>query len=401
VVCASVAGAQQPAADANTALLRCSAMVARLTAPLDIPNGMPTRAGQPMDTLQYNVWRERTQARQDSAVAVGQACLARLDAARVSDTLLDTLFAVQGSAHLTEARLTTMERMLRAPLPPEQRARSFLWNMAFLGTNAATAAMLRAHLPLIDSLRDIRASLVARQQLMAMVRTLEPRAAYLEFQRAIAYLAGLTPAERATVVRDASTMIGTASQWATTDSTAMEVIGLSFRLLALYPDNPDLLRFPLWKSERIARVGERAQALESPHWLHMPAGATRIPVDDGKVTLVEFTTLSCSACKHSYEPLQRMSAELGAQGLNIVYIVPMGRPYEAETADLNAMFDHFHATLPVLMDAKGTYQTWYKVGDVPQFVLIDRHGVVRDIPLGWFDDGARIRRSVERLLAER
>jgi hypothetical protein len=393
------ATAQHAGSQADAALLRCSATFARLSAPLTIPNGAPTRPGQPEDTAQARVWEERYKEHTDSAVAATRGCLSQVDFARVSDSLLDTLFEMQSRVHAADASRATLERILRAPFPMEDRANDLLSKSVYLESNANTTAFIRAHLPLIDSLRDTRTSLAVRLDLAQRVRHAEPRAAYLELQHALDYLASLSPVERNKVVRLAGEMIPTLAQWGTQDSTGIEAMGLSFKLLALYPDHETLVQYPIQMANRITRVGAPALPLTSPHWLNMPAGLTQIPVADGKVTLVELTTLECSACKFSYQPLQQMANEYGPKGLNIVFAVPPGD--STTVAEYKAMFAHFQVTLPVMLDERTpTYMRSYASNGVPQFILIDRQGIVRDIPLGWFNEGANLKQTILQLLAE-
>lgn len=393
------AAAQHPGTNADAALLRCSATFARLSAPLPIPTGAPTRPGQPEDTTQARIWSERYKEHTDSAIAATRGCLAQVDLARVSDRFLDTLFDVQSRLRATDASQATLARILRAPFPMEDRANDLLSKSSSLESNAGTTAFIRAHLPLIDSLHNVQSSLGMRLDLAMRVRRTAPRAAYLELQRTIDYLASLSQTQRNEVVYIANGMIPMLAQWAVQDSTGIEALGLSFKLLALYPGQDKLVQYPMQMADRITHVGAPALPLASPHWLNMPAGLTQVPVADGKVTLVELTTLECSACKFSYQPLQQTANEYGPKGLNIVFVVPPGD--STTVAEYKAMFAHFQVTLPVMMDeGKPTYMRSYASNGVPQFVLIDRHGVVRDLPLGWFNDGKNLKDAILQLLAE-
>lgn len=399
LIVAPRADAQQPAmsGDANAVLLRCSATIAHLLTPLAIPNGMPTQIWQPKDTAQMRIWSERTKAHTDSAITVGRACLATVNLAQVTDTLLDTLFDLQAKMHQDSALVTTVTRIAHASLPLDDRVSSLMSKTLWLPLGSGTLAMLRAQLPLVDSLHNVRMSADMRVQLMDRVRRTEPRAAYLEYQRLVDFLATLTPVQRDTVVYIASRALFDLASWGQSDTTVTAVIGLSTKIFSLYPNNTDLMRQFSTAAERVALVGAHAKPFTSTHWLYMSSGETRIPVDEGRVTLVEFTDLTCSACKLSYQPLQQWSNELRGKGLNILFVVPSG----PDMTDYKKMYDHFNVTLPVMADnGSPNYHMWYHDDrGHPMFVLIDKHGIIRDMPLGWYNDG-HLKQMVSQLLAE-
>lgn len=377
----------------DAALLQCSATIARLLAPLTIPNGMPTRLGQYEDTTQLRIWSQRTKEHRDSAIAPGRACLATVNLMQLSDTLLDTLFDLQVKMHQDSALVATVMRIAHSALPVDDRAQSVVAKVWHL-----PPAVLRAQLPLVDSMQNLRTSADMRVELASAVRHVEPRAAYREVQQLIDYLAALTPAQRDTVISSAENAVFEMVQWAKEDSTTMGVMGLAEKIFTLFPNQADLRRPFLLAAGRVALVGAPARPFASPSWLYMPAGVTQLPVGAGKVTLVEFTDISCAACKLTYQPLQQWSNEFRANGLNIFFIVP---PMQDMTP-YKAMFDHFQVSLPVMADdwpQNVSYRTWYHddVGH-PMFVLIDKHGTIRALPFAWKLD--YIKETALQLLSE-
>ncbi len=86
-----------------------------------------------------------------------------------------------------------------------------------------------------------------------------------------------------------------------------------------------------------------------------------------------------------------------AQGLEIVAV-----NLDGDRADADKFLQQFHPTFDVRFDPKGELAEIYKVQGMPSSVLIDRHGVMRFMHLGFRPvDGAMYEAQLRELLAEK
>ncbi len=169
--------------------------------------------------------------------------------------------------------------------------------------------------------------------------------------------------------------------------------------------------------DRANLVGRRAPALVADNWLNATPANHRLDLP-GAVTLIEFTAHWCGPCKDSYPGLKRLHDRFAARGLRIVLATRLWGYFGAEknitaarelAADRQLFIDEEHLPFPVAIatppagvgpaDGADANAKAYYVQPIPQFVLIDRAGIVRAIDLGWDEkDESRLARRIEQLL---
>lgn len=175
---------------------------------------------------------------------------------------------------------------------------------------------------------------------------------------------------------------------------------------------------------RYALVGTVGAPISAPRWLNAPANTT-LPMT-GSVTLLEFTAHWCGPCKESYPGVKRLLAKYGPQGFRVVLATELYGYFGAErplTAEVEFEKDreywaHEGLNVPVAVGdarplpvrgADGMYvytknpnDAAYEVGGIPQIHLIDRHGRIRLIMVGYDDaNEAGMATLIEKLLKEK
>jgi thiol-disulfide isomerase/thioredoxin len=155
--------------------------------------------------------------------------------------------------------------------------------------------------------------------------------------------------------------------------------------------------------ERYALVGAPAIPVEAGHWLNAPPD-TKMMDAKGKVTVIEFTAHWCVPCRNSYPAMVAMADKFGRQGVQFVFATQFygylgakrgltpEQEFEADQEYFVAEHGiHFPIAvadqpappkpgLPYLFNPNDTR---YKVGGIPQTVIIDRNGTIRRILTGW------------------
>jgi thiol-disulfide isomerase/thioredoxin len=155
--------------------------------------------------------------------------------------------------------------------------------------------------------------------------------------------------------------------------------------------------------ERYALVGQPAIPLEAPHWLNAPADTKALEAK-GRVTVIEFTAHWCIPCRNSYPSMVEMADKFGKQGVQFVFATQfygyVGTKKNLDpAAELVADEEYFSgehgvhfpiavADQPAPPKANVRYvpnpnDDRYKVGGIPQTVIIDKNGTIRRILTGW------------------
>jgi thiol-disulfide isomerase/thioredoxin len=152
---------------------------------------------------------------------------------------------------------------------------------------------------------------------------------------------------------------------------------------------------------RYQMVGQRAPAIAAPHWFNTAANTETLdPGAGGPVTIIELTAWWCAACERSYAELDAIQKKYGANRVRLVMSTSlMGRfrrdtalAPDAELAKLRAYYTTEHKlTCPIAVaddpgESLDPVSKRYHVYAIPETVIIDRHGIVQRILLGW-DEG--------------
>lgn len=174
--------------------------------------------------------------------------------------------------------------------------------------------------------------------------------------------------------------------------------------------------------ERYQLVGKPSMALEAGHWLNA-APDTKTIDGKGKVTVIEFTAHWCIPCRNSYPSMAEMADRFGKQGVQFVFATQFygylgtkrNLDHAAEFAADHEYFviDHgIHFPIGIADEPAppkpgepyvfNPNDTRYKVGGIPQTVIIDRSGTIRRILTGWDTGNAqRLPVLLTELLAEK
>jgi len=145
--------------------------------------------------------------------------------------------------------------------------------------------------------------------------------------------------------------------------------------------------------ERYQLVGMRAPPLRAPHWINA-SGTTQIdPGAGGPVTVIEMTAWWCGSCIRSYPTLASFARTYGDRVHLVLATGLLGRfrddtalPPAVETEKLRAYYtQEEHFTCPIAVGARDNDEiaTSYHSAAIPQIVVVDGHGIVRRILMGW------------------
>ncbi len=117
----------------------------------------------------------------------------------------------------------------------------------------------------------------------------------------------------------------------------------------------------------------------------------------GKVIYVDFWSSWCGPCAQSFAFLNELNNELKGKGLQVIGVNLDEVPEDAKT-----FIDAHPANFAVASDANQQCAKDFEVKAMPSSYLIDRHGIVRHVHLGFRPEEAKeFRVLAEQLLAEK
>ncbi len=170
---------------------------------------------------------------------------------------------------------------------------------------------------------------------------------------------------------------------------------------------------------RYALIGTKAEAIAGQWWINS-ADNSPVRMDDGKVHFIEFTAHWCGPCKNSYPGVKGLGERFKAAPFEGTMVTSLYgylgdkknlTPDQEVEAD-REYFGKEHALpfrVAINPQPKQTGNTFvqpkpdtdYRVGGIPQIIVVDRKGIIRQIITGW-DQGntKRLGDLITALLAE-
>ena len=354
------------------------------------------------------------------AQKIAADCAATYDVAKVPPAQLMDLIGLYNAARdTTKARLAT-ERLLAAKdLPPRAQGQALTLGMSQEITKASTVFGIipgaEQYVAKIDALPDSLADIK-----LAAHRTMLGRYEYLDVAEGLrthstALIALARKLNKPTeMITGYSSLARSYADRLQPDSALRILDGAEKELGA-----PATERFKDFR-ERYALIGTPAANVTAAWWINTDAKTVAAPAP-GKVSLIEFTAHWCGPCKNSYPGLNSLAARFKGKAFEGFMVTQLygylgtQRPLnpEQEVAADRLYFGTEHAlSFPVAINnpvkpVAGKFlqpqpDTDYRVGGIPQIMIIDKRGIIRQIVTGW-DQGntERFSKLIEQLINER
>ena len=115
------------------------------------------------------------------------------------------------------------------------------------------------------------------------------------------------------------------------------------------------------------------------------------------MVLVDFWASWCGPCRQALPAYEQLRRDYAARGFEVIGVNVDRHPRDRETA-LKAL----HLSYPQVADAEGALAERYEVAGMPASYLLDRHGLVRQVHVGFEPkDMEPLRQAVAQLLEEK
>ena len=166
-------------------------------------------------------------------------------------------------------------------------------------------------------------------------------------------------------------------------------------------------------------VGQRAFPIEADRWIN-GGSRGRLADPSGRVTLVEFTAHWCHPCSESYPSVKSLVARFADKPFQVLLATQLygrggsagGLDAESEMLfDRQFFVDQHGLSVPIAVvlppQAGGTSvrnpnAVHYRVDGIPEIIVIDRSGVIRQIMIGWGPSSeSHLQRALTSLMAEK
>ena len=98
----------------------------------------------------------------------------------------------------------------------------------------------------------------------------------------------------------------------------------------------------------------------------------------GRVVYLDFWASWCGPCRQSFPWMQGLQDAYAGRGLEVVAV-----NVDADRGDAEKFLRLFHPTFDVRFDPAGRAAEQFKVTGMPTSMIIDRHGVVRYVHIGF------------------
>lgn len=173
------------------------------------------------------------------------------------------------------------------------------------------------------------------------------------------------------------------------------------QLLSQDPDAASTLSILRYDLGRYELPGKKAAPIEAEYWINHKSGGKPLELA-GKVTLIEFTAHWCVPCKESYPSLMRLHKKYAGRGFQIVLPTTLygyfGKdrnltPEQEFAADKKYFKKELELPFKIAIKIPDSRGSGGPGGDknarayfsqaIPQFVVVDRKGVVRYVSAEW------------------
>lgn len=145
---------------------------------------------------------------------------------------------------------------------------------------------------------------------------------------------------------------------------------------------------------RYSLVGRPAPPIEAQHWFNADVHGPIAPAR-GKVTLIQFTGVTCAPCRASYPAMTALYTRFDRSQFDMLFVTTLAGEFDSKKMrpadELSATRDYytkrygFPFRIAVSDAPPASYVTAsrYSMAGIPQFVIVDKAGAIRWIGLGW------------------
>ena len=399
-----------------------------------------TQAAAPADcvaALQTFVSRRQTEVRpatgftsellrqvNDEKIALAKSCLARFEAATIKPADLAGLAELYIAAGRADDGRAALTRALETTMPPAERAAAIATGIGVI-LNEPKGDERNARLEkLLDELDANPAAtfdqkFTAHNRMLGYYRGDDIDAGIIKHATWMAAAAkSFTPDQRKALgLRMVGSQVDMAEALAGQGMND-EALALLRKTQADWADVPRANESYLAPAiARYSLVGTTAPAIAAPRWLNAPSDMKEMAMD-GAVTLLEFTAHWCGPCRESYPGINRLRQQFGAKGFRVVMVTrywgyfskdgkverPLA-PDEELKRDVE-YFQGYHLDVPVAVGDEARdvdrNDSNYKVSGIPQIQLIDKHGKIRLIMIGYDEaNEPKLAGIIAKLVAEK
>src|SRR5262245_43047950 len=174
--------------------------------------------------------------------------------------------------------------------------------------------------------------------------------------------------------------------------------------------------------ELYSLVGKAGAPIKGDFWINAPPETSQVDLR-GRVTLIQFTAHWCGPCRKSYPAMLKFYEQFNKDGLEVMLATQLYgyfedsqelKPEAEMEANRKYYIERHKIPFKISVQARpdrtkdgagfsgaDLNESKYFVGGIPQIVLLDKRGVVRQILIGWDPaNESRVTQLIEKLLKE-